>query len=167
MTNKTEAVAQCSPRKLVEECARQVKLHADAAREYHVTIGWEGINAIGEALLTRFDHDGFGICSSPAENDAERISELQYEAGMYQSLYELWEKRANEYHDKLIEALNQVESATAWLDQEIMRAADQQRQSYAMSGEHGQRQGECWHARQIALHEAKLKFTSTNRAEST
>jgi hypothetical protein len=34
-----------------------------------------------------------------------------------------------------------------------------------MSGEHGQRQGECWHARQIALHEAKLKFTSTNRDE--
>jgi hypothetical protein len=30
-----------------------------------------------------------------------------------------------------------------------------------MSGEHGQRQGERWHARQIALYEAKLKLTST------
>jgi hypothetical protein len=58
-----------------------------------------------------------------------------------------------------------VESAAAWLDQEIARAADQQRQSYAMSGEHGQRQGERWHARQIALYEAKLKFTSKNRDE--
>jgi hypothetical protein len=61
----------------------------------------------------------------------------------------------------LSESRDLVESATAWLDQEITRAADQQRQSYAMSGEHGQRQGERWHARQIALYEAKLKLTST------
>jgi hypothetical protein len=74
-------------------------------------------------------------------------------------------RRLDLAQEEIMKLRAQVESATAWLDQEITRAADQQRQSYAMSGEHGQRQGERWHARQIALYEAKLKLTSTMRQE--
>jgi multidrug resistance efflux pump len=91
---------------------------------------------------------------SPA---ATEQSQRDYDHG-YGVGYEHGIKEASAECKKL---LGLVESATAWLDQEITRAADQQRQSYAMSGEHGQRQGERWHARQIALYEAKLKLTST------
>jgi hypothetical protein len=91
---------------------------------------------------------------SPA---ATEQSQRDYDHG-YGVGYEHGIKEASAECEKL---LGLVESATAWLDQEITRAADQQRQSYARSGEHGQRQGERWHARQIALYEAKLKLTST------
>jgi hypothetical protein len=70
-------------------------------------------------------------------------------------------RRLDLAQEEIMKLRAQVDSAAAWLDQEITRAADQQRQSYARSGEHGQRQGERWHARQIALYEAKLKLTST------
>lgn len=57
--------AQPTPRQIVEECARQVELHAASMREEKTTLTASGVSAIADGLLSRFDHDGFGLAAQP------------------------------------------------------------------------------------------------------
>lgn len=56
------------------------------------------------------------------------------------------------------ELRGQVERTNQWLDQQIEKAAAEQERSFASATQHGNRQGERWHARQCALYEAKMKL---------
>jgi hypothetical protein len=135
MTDKTEAVAQEARRTAPGETL-------DLFKDGYLSIA-ETIDAL-EAVFSD---------PSPAEIST-------FNDTMPSSLNDAC-RRLDLAQEEIMKLRAQVDSAAAWLDQEITRAADQQRQSYARSGEHGQRQGERWHARQIALYEAKLKLTST------
>lgn len=49
----------------------------------------------------------------------------------------------------------------AWLDAQIEQAAADQKRCYAMGNAYGEKQGERWHARQVALYEVKMKLESS------
>lgn len=55
-----ERPAQCGTRKIVEECARKVELHAQAMREDKLTLTADGVSAIAKSLLTDLELGLFG-----------------------------------------------------------------------------------------------------------